>query len=213
MKIAPAKDGHGVALTVRHTSLLDKKDAHPKVEEFDHVICTVPLSILRQINLDECKLGYHKRTAMRIMNYDHSTKVHLPAFSLTLPFHLAPICLTLIPGSYGFQDEVVAETREPHLWRPVLNRSLHQDRRVSFARDPRRCSPWYPAGMLSPSFFLFLSSFLLSVSLAYSTFSFYRFHIRGLKMQAAWRQSAFVRTSPRGVSKTSQPCTTYHCRR
>eukprot|EP00026_Physarum_polycephalum_P010222 Phypoly_transcript_10378.p1 GENE.Phypoly_transcript_10378~~Phypoly_transcript_10378.p1 ORF type:complete len:379 (+),score=85.36 Phypoly_transcript_10378:107-1243(+) len=70
-KIAPAQNGTGVTLTMRTQ---DK----PKIEtSFDHVICTVPLSILRQIDLTECNLGYHKRTAMRIMNYDHSTKVAL----------------------------------------------------------------------------------------------------------------------------------------
>jgi len=68
-KLAPGKDGQGVNLTVRLTN------EELNIHQFDHVICTVPLSTLRLIDLAECNLGYHKRTAMRIMHYDHSTKV------------------------------------------------------------------------------------------------------------------------------------------
>eukprot|EP01127_Copromyxa_protea_P005372 TRINITY_DN15310_c0_g1_i1.p1 TRINITY_DN15310_c0_g1~~TRINITY_DN15310_c0_g1_i1.p1 ORF type:complete len:658 (-),score=101.61 TRINITY_DN15310_c0_g1_i1:129-2102(-) len=43
--------------------------------QYDHVISTVPLSVFRTLNTEECNLSYKKRLALRTLHYDQSVKV------------------------------------------------------------------------------------------------------------------------------------------
>jgi len=66
-KIEPVKLGSGLQVFTSQST------TQPK--HFDHVINTVPLSVMRSMDLKDCNLSLRKRTAIRSLRYDYSVKV------------------------------------------------------------------------------------------------------------------------------------------
>jgi monoamine oxidase len=70
-KIAPIKDGDA---PVRRLAVHVEGELAPRTQ-YGHVISTLPLGCLRMVDLEECKLAYALKEALRCVQYGVSVKI------------------------------------------------------------------------------------------------------------------------------------------
>jgi len=118
---------HSVAVTTRTT---DKK-AKETTKEYDFVLCTIPFSVMRRLELEN--LSYGKMSAIRGMTYANATKVALDCKERFWQNGPKPIL-----GGSSTSDHIQRQTYYPMDHLPVTKPLLRQAQRATIEGGPYR---------------------------------------------------------------------------